>query len=207
MSDSESAARDPEELPEEIREEVPTWDDEYLDRVSDRLMFSYDLERDYSVRGHAFPMYAELRIENQKQFLHPSINFANHHVHEHLLGTRLDGVSRRDLERLADLGHDLAGEWIEADEEHQGTEFTFVVVTDEIPDDVRSFVAGFSDRTLLRYGYHGHYELNLGVVAPDREDAVASEHADVVRAFALWDDAAPVEPPGLLSRLVSRLRG
>ncbi|MFB6154639.1 MAG: hypothetical protein ABEJ22_02015 [Haloferacaceae archaeon] len=186
---------------------VPDWDDEYFDRVSDRLMNNYDLEKDRRVAGERFDLYGHLRIENQKQFLHPSINFANHHVHEHLLATRLDGVARRDLERLVDLGHELAGEWIEADEEHQGTDFTFVVVTDDVPDEVRSFVAGFSDRTLLRYGFHGHYELNLGVVAPDREDAVASEHADVVRAFTLWDDAAPTESPGLLSRLVSRLRG
>ena len=203
MSDSESTARDLEELPEEIREEVPTWDDEYFDRVSDRLMFSYDLERDYSVRGHSFPMYAELRMENQKQFLHPALNYADHETREHLFARRAGEPTVPDLEALVDLGHDLADDWIDADEEHYETNFTFVLVADTLSDAVRSFVSGFRDRTLLKYGYYGHYEVNLVVVAPDDEDGVASQEADVLQAFALWGD---VERPSesFLSRFAKQ---
>jgi len=203
MSDGESAARDLEELPEEIREEVPTWDDEYFDRVSDRLMFSYDLERDYSVRGHSFPMYAELRMENQKQFLHPALNYADHETREHVFARRAGEPTVPDLEALVDLGHDLAADWVDADEEHYETNFTFVLVADTLSDAVRSFVSGFRDRTLLKYGYYGHYEVNLVVVAPDDEDGVASQEADVLQAFALWGD---VEQPdeGFFSRFAKR---
>jgi hypothetical protein len=203
MNDGESASRDLEELPEEIREEVPAWDDEYFDRVSDRLMFSYDLERDYSVGGDAFPMYAELRIENQKQFLHPALNYADHETREHLFARRAGEPTVPDLEALVDLGHDLADDWVDADEEHYETNFTFVLVADTISDAVRSFVSGFRDRTLLKYGYYGHYEVNLVVVAPDDEDGVASQEADVLQAFALWGD---VERPdeGFFSRFAKR---
>jgi len=203
MSDGESAARDLEALPEEIREEVPTWDDEYFDRVSDRLMFSYDLERDYSVRGHSFPMYAELRMENQKQFLHPALNYADHETREHLFARRAGEPTVPDLEALVGLGHDLADDWIDADEEHYETNFTFVLVADTLSDAVRSFVSGFRDRTLLKYGYYGHYEVNLVVVAPDDEEGAASQEADVLQAFALWGD---VEQPdeGFFSRFAKR---
>ena len=203
MSDSESTARDLEELPEEIREEVPTWDDEYFDRVSDRLMFSYDLERDYSVRGHSFPMYAELRMENQKQFLHPALNYADHETREHLFARRAGEPTVPDLEALVDLGHDLADDWIDADEEHYETNFTFVLVADTLSDAVRSFVSGFRDRTLLKFGYYGHYEVNLVAVAPDREALVASENADTAAAFRLWERVdSPDE--GFFSRFAKR---
>jgi hypothetical protein len=204
MTESEPAEPRTDELPEEIREAVPVWaDDEYLDRVSDRLMFSYDLERDYAVRGHSFPMYGELRIENQKQFLHPALNYADHETREHLFARRAGEPTVADLERLVDLGHDLADEWVDADEEHYETNFTFVVVADTISDAVRSFVSGFRDRTLLKYGYYGCYEVNLVVVAPDDEDGVASQEADVLQAFALWGD---VDTPdeGFFSRLAKR---
>jgi hypothetical protein len=118
-------------------------------------------------------------------------------------------VTTADLDRLVDLADDLADDWITQDEEHQGTEFTFVLVAPEIPDDVRRMVESFSQRTLIKFGYYGHYEVNLVVVAPDHEDVVASPNADVGRAFALWaDPGAEADPPagGLLARLTRALR-
>ncbi len=182
---------------------VPNWDDEYLDRVSDRLMYSYDLERDRRVHGESFELYGELRILTQKQFAHPSLKYADHESAEHLFARRTERPTVAELERLVELGHTLAEEWVAADEEHYGTEFTFVLVAEELPDDVASFVEGFRDRTLLKWGYYGHYEVNLGVVVPEAERAVASTNADVVEAFTLWSDVT--EPKeGLLSRFARR---
>lgn len=180
--------------------EIPTWDDEYVDRVAHRLKFNFDLERDRRVRGERFDLYGLMLIQSQKQFLHPSLNYARQQSREHLLVRRVDRVTVADLERAVEIAHDLADEWIDADEEHQGTEFTFCFVAPDVPADVRAFVEGFRDRTLLKYGYHGHYEVNLAVVAPAAETHVASRNADVWRAFVTWetpDEAAP----GLVGRL------
>ncbi|NHN60618.1 hypothetical protein G9466_16240 [Halorussus sp. JP-T4] len=192
-----------EPVPEEaVPDDVPDWDDEYLDRVSDRLMFSFDLERERRVRNRAFAMYGEMRIESQKQLFHAALNYGNHEKREHLFVRRADAVSRADLESLVELGHALADEWIDADEEHFGTDFTFVVVAPEIPDDVRAFVSGFRDRTLLKFGYYGDYEVNLVAVAPEEEQAVESEEAEVAAAFRLWESLDETgESSGLLSRL------
>ncbi|WP_458207364.1 hypothetical protein [Haladaptatus sp. NG-SE-30] len=186
-------------------ENVPDWEDEYVDRVSDRLFVNFDLEKSHSVHGQQFTLYGRMLMENQKQFFHRSLNYANHTIEEHLFVRRADSVRVSDIESLVEFGHDLADEWIEADEEHFGTEFTFVVVTSEIPDDVHEFVSGFRDRTLLKYGYYGRYEINLVVVAPEREEIVSSTNADVSAAFALWQ---PLESKkqGLLGRVVRRLR-
>ncbi|WP_458186381.1 hypothetical protein [Haladaptatus sp. NG-WS-4] len=186
-------------------ESVPDWEDEYVDRVSDRLFLNFDLEKSYSVHGRQFTLYGRMLMENQKQFFHQSLNYANHTIEEHLFVRRADSVRVSDVESFVDLGHDLADEWIEADEEHFGTEFTFVVVVPEIPDDVREFVSGFRDRTLLKFGYYGRYEINLVVVAPEREEIVASKNADVGAAFALWRPLDSKER-GLLGRVVRRLR-
>ncbi|QCJ46784.1 hypothetical protein [Haloprofundus sp. MHR1] len=206
MSDaSEDAGRDAEEP---LYPDIPDWEDEYLDRVSDRIMFNYDLERDRTVHGRAFDLFGRMRVESQKHFFHPSLNYANHASEEYLFAQRRSGVSVADLEAVVSLGHELADDpqWLVADEEHYGTDFTFVLVVPEIPDDVREFVAGHSSRTLIKYGYYGHYETNLVVVAPEDEAVVASENADVARAFALWSDVDPTEREGLLSRLFGRLR-
>ncbi|MFB6123790.1 MAG: hypothetical protein ABEJ78_10070 [Haloferacaceae archaeon] len=187
-------------------EDVPVWEDEYVDRVSDRLMFNYDLERDRRVRGETFTLYGRLEMESRKQFFHPSITYGHHELYEHLLTARRDRVTVADLERLVDLGHDLADDWVDADEEHYSTEFTFAVVVPDVSDDVRSFVSGFSDRTLLKYGYNGHYEIHLVVAAPDREDVVASANADVDEAFRTWDTIEE-EVHGPLARLKRRFLG
>ncbi|WP_049979971.1 hypothetical protein [Halolamina rubra] len=200
---TEADARDPEELPQEVREEVPTWDDEYFDRVSDRLMFSYDLERDYRVAGEPFDLYGEFRVRTQKQFFHPALSYADHDRAEYLFARRSARPTVADLESLVELGHELADDWIVPSEEHFGTEFTFVVVADELTDSVREFVEGFRERELLAYGYYGHYEINLVVVAPESETAIASTEADTAEAFALWGD---VERPSesFLSRFAKR---
>ncbi len=194
---------DPDELPAEIRENVPDYDDEYLDRVSDRLMYSYDLDRDGLVHGERFEMTATLRMRNQKQFLHPALSYADHDQQEFVFVRRTSTPTVAELERLVELGHDIADDRIEANERHYGTEVTFVLVGDRIPDAVAEFVDGFRDRTLLKFGYYGHYEVNLIVVSPREETLVDSEAAGVTGAFRLWE---PVETPdeGFLSRFAKR---
>nr|WP_224450190.1 hypothetical protein [Haloprofundus salilacus] len=189
--------------------DVPDWEDEYLDRVSDRIMFNYDLEKNRTVRGRTFDLFGRMRVESQKHFFHPSLNYANHTAEEYLFAQRRNAVTVTDLEALVSLGDDLADdpEWLVADEEHYGTDFTFVLVAPAISDDVREFVADHSGRHLIKYGYYGHYEVNLAVVAPDDEDVVASANADVARAFALWSDVDPTEGRGFVRRIVDRLRG
>jgi hypothetical protein len=185
-------------------ENVPYWEsDPYLDRVSDRLMYNYDLERDHRVAGERWDLYGEMRVLSQKQFFHPALSYGDHESEEYLFATRVDRPTVADLERLVEVGHDVADERVTADEEHYRTDFTFVLVADAIPDAVADFVEGFRDRTLLKFGYYGHYEVNLVVVAPDEEALVASEVADVADAFALWADVER-ESPGLLSRIARR---
>jgi hypothetical protein len=178
--------------PAEEDPDVPEWDDEYVDRVSDRLMFNFDLEKDVTVAGEPFTLHGEMQMHHQKHFLHPVLSYAHHDTFDHVFARRTDRVTVATLESLVELGHDLADDWIEADEEHYATEFTFAVVTDRIPDDVREFVAGFKDRTMLKRGFNGHYEIHLVVVAPDEEDLVASERAQLDEAFRLWE---PIEEP------------
>ncbi|WP_148413910.1 hypothetical protein [Haloferax sp. KTX1] len=184
----------------------PEWDDEYLDRVAERLMYNYDLERAYAVRGERFDLFGSMRMESQKQFLHRSINYANHHAMEYMFARRVESATVAELERLVELGHALADEWIDPDEEHYGTDFTFVLVADAVPEEVRTFVSEFADRTLLKFGYYGHYEVNVAVVAPADEDAVASRNADSVAAFTLWTDGSPAVSDGLLGRVLGKLR-
>ncbi|GAB3420318.1 hypothetical protein GCM10027435_22740 [Haloparvum alkalitolerans] len=194
---------DPDRLPPEIREAVPDWDDEYLDRVGDRLMYGYDLEKDYRLDGERWDLYGEMRVRNEKQFLHPALSYADHEAEEYLFARREQGVTIRELERLVERGHDVADERVDPDEEHYGTDVTFALVTDAIPDDVREFVEGFRDRTLLKFGYYGHYDVNLIVVAPDAEAIVASEAADAAEAFTLWEDVSE-EREGFLSRFARK---
>jgi len=192
------------ELPEEIVENVPDWaDDPYLDRVSDRLMYNYTLERDHHLRGTTWDLYGEMRVLNQKQFFHPALSYADHESEEYLYARRVGRPTVRELERLVELGHDLADERVDGDEEHYRTDFTFVLVADELPDEVRDFVDGQRERTLLKYGYYGHYEVNLGVVAPDDRELVAGEAADVMEAFRLWEDVSTPDE-GFFSRFAKR---
>ena len=202
-ADGSDGRRDPEELPAEIREAVPDYDDEYLDRVSDRLMYSYDLDADVVVDGERFDLTAEMRMRNQKQFLHPALSYADHDVMEHLFARRVADPTVAELERLVEFAHGVADERVEGNEQHYGTDVTVVLVADRISDPVAEFVDGFRDRTLLKFGYYGHYEVNLIVVAPDDEELVASENADTAAAFRLWEPVAEPDE-GFFSRLAKR---
>jgi hypothetical protein len=45
--------------------DIPDWDDEYVDRVSDRLMYNFDLAKDYRVRGEEFTLYGQLLVHSE----------------------------------------------------------------------------------------------------------------------------------------------
>lgn len=184
---------------------VPTWEDEYIDRVSDRLLHNYDLEKDVTVHGEPFALAGVMHIESEKHFFHPSLNYANHESQEYLYARRQDAISLPEIERLVELGHDVAEERVEHTDEHFSTDVTFAIVVDEIPEAVADFVANYSDRNLLRFGFHGHYEINLIVVAPEDRDIVRSESADVGLAFQTWEKIE-AEEPGLLGLIARRLQ-
>lgn len=190
---AEGTAGDPTDDPSDR----PTWDDPYLDDVAARLQFNYDLARDERVRGVTFPLYGRLEMDSHKQFLHPAISFGHQYSYEHLYVDRRPRVSVEDLEAFVTLGHDLAAE-IDADEEHFATTFTFVVVVEDLPDEAASFVANHSDRTMLKYGYNGHYEVSLVAVVPDERRVVHSD-VGVAEAFDHWADER--ERGGVLGRL------
>jgi hypothetical protein len=174
--------------------DVPDWEEEYLDRVSGRLLFNYDLQKDVTAGGEAFAMYGEMRMLNKKHFLHPALTFAEHESFEHVYVRQADRVAVGDVEALVDLGHELADDEIDADPDHFSTEYVFVLVTDEIERPVREFVDGFEERTMLKYGFNGHYEIHLVVVAPAAEEIVASRDAHVEEAFRLWSPLEREEP-------------
>jgi hypothetical protein len=191
--------------PDPDGEQTPDWDEEYFDRVSDRLMFNYDLAKDSGIGSQEFDLYGRMHIHNEKHFLHPALSFAHHDLHEHLFADRRSGLSVPDFEVLVEFGHDLADAWIESSEEHYSTDFTFVLVGPSIPDDVDAFVSSFKKRSMLNYGYHGHYEINLVAVAPEPEDIVASRGAGVEEAFRLWEPIEK-EEPGLWDLFTRRMQ-
>ncbi|EMA48119.1 hypothetical protein C448_04200 [Halococcus morrhuae DSM 1307] len=177
---------------------------DYLDTVAERLENSYDLERDRSVEDTTWTLYGWLTLEREKYFLHPTVSYARHDSDEHLFVRRVDAIDTKILDTAIDLGHTLADDWIEADERHYSTDFTFVFVAPTIPEAVADRIEGFRDRTLLKYGYYGHYEVNLVVAAPPSEELVASEKADVAAAFRTW--TPPVERDhGLFGRLADAI--
>lgn len=180
----------------EAEPDVPDWDDEYLDRVSDRLMFNYDLERDYRVEGEPLDLYGEMEMHHEKHFFHPALSFGHHDNFEYVFARREDQLRVDTFDRLAELGHGLGDAWIDADEEHYSTEFVFVLVADGggIPDAVREHVSSFSDRTMLNHGYYGHYEIHLVAVDPEREEIVSSRGAHVEEAFRLWERIEETDP-------------
>ena len=188
----------------QLSADVPNWEDEYLDRVSDRLMYNYDLEKDVTLHGESFAMAGEMRLESEKHFFHPSLNYANHEAREYLYARRQSAVTVADLERLVELGNEVAEERVDRQDDHFSTDVTFVLVVPAIDDAVASFVESFSGRNLLMFGFHGHYEVNLAVVSPDDQQSVASKNADVVTAFETWADIER-ESPGLLGTILRRL--
>ncbi|GAB3033353.1 hypothetical protein [Natronobiforma cellulositropha] len=182
----------------------PTWDDEYVERVAGRLSHHYDLERGYRLEGEQFTMYGQLRVTYERHAIHPSVTFGHHEAREHLFVTECERPTVATLEGLEALGERLAEEWVEADEDHYSTDFTFAVIAAELPEDAREYVSGYRNRTLLTYGYNGHYEINLLVVVPAREVCVSSANADVAQAFAVWEPIV-AETPGRLDRLLGWL--
>lgn len=184
--------------------DVPRWDDDYLNRVALRLSRYYDLERDYAVDGERFVMYGRLQVRHERHVMHPSVTFAKHEAHEHVFVTRIPTPTVADLKRFEALGERLADEWVKPDENHYSTDFTFVVIASSLPGAVVDFVDGYRNRNLLRFGFHGHTEVNLVAVQPEQESSVASASADVEQAFRVWEPIV-TEEPGRLSRLLSWL--
>jgi GNAT superfamily N-acetyltransferase len=88
-------------------EDAPVWDDEYVERVSGRLLHNFDLEKERTVASESFTLYGRMEIESRKQLFHAALNYANHGSTEHLFVARRDGVGVADLEAYVEWAHGL----------------------------------------------------------------------------------------------------
>ncbi|WP_330630960.1 hypothetical protein [Halocatena halophila] len=189
------------DMGQQTGDEGSTETEAYLERVLDRLRHSYDLTADRTVDGRTFDWYGHCRIEHQKSFLHPSISYGDHASLDHLFVQRRDGVEQSDLTEFAEVAHSIASDWIDPSPTHYETSFTFAVLVPELSPTVESFVSEFTDRTLLRYGLHGRYDVAFVVAAPSDQQMAASPEAEVARAFSFTELDPPEKPSGLRGRL------
>jgi hypothetical protein len=193
--------------PAPVQHEVPDWDDDYLDRVSDRLLSNFDMSKHARVGSYEFDLYGRMVIKNQKEFFHPALRYGYHESTEHLLVQRRPDATVADVEEFEAFAHALADDWIVDSDDHFETIFTFVLVVPEVREDVRDYVADYYERPLLKYGFNGHYQIKFVVVSPETETLVASEEADVWRAFQLWANVDDSLPDGVLGRIKAKLLG
>jgi hypothetical protein len=199
-------------------EEMPTapgidplerWDDPYLSAVARRLRHHYDLEQAVRVAGHHFPMVGHLQMTNHKHLFHPSLRYADHSIHEHVLVTDVESPSESTVQRMADVGHTLASDpaYLVPSPEHYSTTFTFVLRCHTLSEPFTTAVKQLRERTLLRRGYHGRYTVEMVAVNTEDEQFVASAGADIAPAFATWAELDTGEPQRLSARLVTAVRG
>ena len=81
-------------MSEQLPSDVPDWEGEYIDRVSDRLRHNYDLEREVTVHGEPFGMAGEMCLESETHVFHPSLTYTNHEAGS---TSTLDGGTRHRL--------------------------------------------------------------------------------------------------------------
>ncbi len=190
--------------PSDTPEHIPELTDPYVEAVGQRLVHNYDLEGDYTVNGERFDLYGYLEVHNQRQVLHPALSVGHHESREHVFLKRTETLSEADLDRMIELGHALAEEWITADEEHYSTEFIFVFVCSSLSDPVSNRIEELDERTLLKFGYHGHYDIHIAAVDPAQQHLVSNAAFNLTEAVRTWEPVGGTDS-GLMPRVVRRL--
>lgn len=185
------------------------WDDSYLRAVARRLRHHYDLEQGVRLAGEHFPMVGHLQMSNHKHLFHPSLRYADHSIHEHVLVTDVENPSESTVQRMVDVGHTLASDpaYLVPSPEHYSTTFTFVLRCRTLPEPFTTTVTQLRERTLLRRGYHGRYTVEMVAVNTEDEQCVASAGADIAPALATWAELPTSEPQRLSARLAAAIRG
>lgn len=185
------------------------WEDPYLRAVARRLWHHYDLEQGVHLAGWEFPMVGHLQMTNHKHLFHPSLRYADHSIHEHVLVTDVDGPSARTPPQLVEVGHTLASDpaYLDPSPDHYSTTFTFVLRCTSLPAALTTAVEQLRERTLLRHGYHGRYSIEMVAVSPEDERVVASAGAEIAAAFATWAELPSPESRRLSARLATAVRG
>jgi len=185
------------------------WEDPYLRAVARRLRHHYDLDQGVRLAGWEFPMVGHLQMTNHKHLFHPSLRYADHSIHEHVLVTDVDSPSARTPPELVEVGHTLASDptYLDPSPDHYSTSFTFVLRCTSLPAALTTAIEQLRERTLLRHGYHGRYSIEMVAVSPEDERVVASADADIAPVFATWAELPVTDTQPLSARLMTAVRG
>ncbi|MHB0871041.1 MAG: hypothetical protein ACYC66_11800 [Chloroflexota bacterium] len=129
--------------------------DEYLSRLRERLLASYDVQMPRHVDGIHYPLYARSQVIAGQYILHRSITYERMELNEHVLCQVLEGPATPESVRsfVGDL-RVAAGSLVHPSTDHMSSAITGVLVAEQ----------GFSAEAVregARSGFTRHFWLGL----------------------------------------------
>lgn len=137
--------------------------DEYLSRLRERLLASYDVKMPWRLDGTDYPLYARSQVIAGQYILHRSITYERMELNEHVLCLVLKGPATPETVRsfVGDLKA-AADSLVHPSSDHMSSAITGVLVAEQgfRPDAVREGVRSSFTRQFW-LGLRGWYFLRL----------------------------------------------
>jgi len=157
---------------------------EYLTLLERRLGHLFHVQRDYSVLGESFHLYAQCEIHNERYFASKNVKLWRADNYEYTLVRCYEEMTQNHLLHLTDFLKQAVDSLVQPYEEHMTSIITGVIVLEEepVPEIIR-IVERFNYQKSFKMGLQGWCDIRLILVVPSLNQVYCNRKAKEVKPF------------------------
>lgn len=142
---------------------------QYLDKIEDKLIGSFDIKRNYTINNTNYEMFAEYHLRNEKYVLIKKAVVYAFENNEYSLIKYCESLSNDRLVKILNSLTESIESIVKPTKEHMSSTVTLVIVTDNIIKEdlnkVSKFIKGFNYNKGFAFGFKGWADMRLLLVS------------------------------------------
>lgn len=141
----------------------------YIEELEKKLVYNFDLCRDYKVNGEKYDLFAKYHLRSEKYFFSKSAKIYGIENNEYILIKTFTSFDKDDFDLYKNRIIKAIDKLVEAHGEHMSSIVTAVIVVEEFQDrikkDVLERISSFKYHKSFSFGLRGWVDIRILLVS------------------------------------------
>lgn len=159
--------------------------DEYIDIISEKLTYNYNVEKEKDLNGTMFDLHAICNVNNSKFIGSKKIVVYAYDNNSYIYVKNFKTLSIEDVRNVLDANAEKLLTSTQVDSEHMSTHYTIVFVTESsLPSELKNFIKKYRKQKSYAFGFKGWSSIGVVLVSLGENEIVYNKDArKIYKAF------------------------
>lgn len=161
--------------------------EEYLDNIEGKLKESFDIQRDYNLKGYKIDMFAEHHMRTEQYIITRKTVINAIETNEFCFIKYLDNIDEREVENFTEVLKDAINVVIDFEDGHMSSIMTGVMVSKTKPSpELIKLIEKYKYQKGFAFGFKGWVDIRLILVTIEEKHIVSNKKGkEVIELYSI----------------------